>query len=183
MLFRSFAGSLLQAGDGCARARALAGPRLFRAPLPGPSSPIASLHVALSNSPRRCWILCKSRHPRHGGPEMAGRKWPIQKCRQIEALGRQRMKYRPCRHCPQNGTFKREAGMARFFSAANDLDGLIFAVCPRNRHSLRDARRSTDNWVEGWFRRVRKRRTSMHPIPGNIVGACVYPVRDRLPDV
>src|SRR5215475_5005337 len=72
---------------------------------------------------------------------------------------------------------------ARFFLAANDSYGLIFAVCPRNRHGLRDARRSTDDWVEGWFRRVRKRRTSMHPIPGNIVGACVYPVRDRLPDV
>ena len=60
----------------------------------------------------------------------------------------------------------------QFCLAANHRYGLIFAVGPRRRYRLRAAARCKDN---GWRRRdggANNRRTSMYPIPGNIVGAC-----------
>ena len=58
------------------------------------------------------------------------------------------------------------------FLATNHRYRLIFAVWPRSRHGLWAAARRKDN---GWRRRYRGAndgRTSMDPIPGNIIGAC-----------
>lgn len=62
--------------------------------------------------------------------------------------------------------------------AANDIYGLLFAVTQRNRYGLRGAARHicSDNWCRGWFRRTNKRRTSMCPIPRNIICARVMDV-------
>jgi hypothetical protein len=62
--------------------------------------------------------------------------------------------------------------------AANDIYGLLFAVTQRNRYGLRGAARHicSDNWCRGWFRRTNNRRTSMCPIPRNIICARVMDV-------
>jgi len=59
--------------------------------------------------------------------------------------------------------------------AANDIYGLLFAVTHRNRYGLLGAARHiwSDSWCRGWFRRTNKRRTSMCPIPRNIIRACM----------
>jgi hypothetical protein len=71
------------------------------------------------------------------------------------------------------------------FLAAKHIYSLIFAVSPRDSHCLPGAARPKCYWWRRWYRRTSKKtgRTSMYPIPGNIICACVYPVRDRLPDV
>ena len=74
-------------------------------------------------------------------------------------------------------------GSERVLIAANDRYGLVFAVTRANRHGLLEAARRTDNRYRRRIRWTGDRRASMCPIPGNVIGAGVYPLRYRLPDV
>lgn len=63
---------------------------------------------------------------------------------------------------------RRERRRLRALIASHDVDGLLFAVAPRNRYGLRGAALHI-----GSFRRRDSRRKSMRPIPGNIIGVGV----------
>jgi len=75
----------------------------------------------------------------------------------------------------------------RRFSAADDVDRLIFAVGAGHRHGPRRAAELVGHERRSWrFRRTGKKtgRASVCPIPGNIKRARVgWTARDRLPDI
>src|SRR6266478_3545552 len=59
---------------------------------------------------------------------------------------------------------------ARLLSAANHIDGLVFAVSAGNRHGLPGAAGHIGHRWRRWLRRAleKTRRISVCPIPGNI---------------
>jgi hypothetical protein len=76
-------------------------------------------------------------------------------------------------------TFCRQRGARNpYLVATNDIYSLLFAVTQRNRYGLHGAVRHicSGNWCRGRFRRTNKRRTSMCPIPRNIICARVMDV-------
>ena len=76
------------------------------------------------------------------------------------------MSRRDCLDSPMRSSRRRPV-----ISAANHRYGLVFAVTPGHRHALRNAGRRTSGRCKRRLRRSGDRRTTMRPVPGNVVSA------------
>jgi hypothetical protein len=93
---------------------------------------------------------------------------------------------KPCNKMRADGTWG-NCRSERRFSAADDVDRLIFAGGAGHRHGLRGAAKLVGHGRRRWwFRRPGKKtgRASVRPIPGNIKRARIGgTARDYLPDI